>query len=253
MNTYAATAATHEELYSLARGGDMKALERLCTDYRPLFISESMGYRGRMETMDTEDFIQEGFITVWKIVEKGNYQPASGSFGGYLKQAVRFRFNRIWTDFCMKNMVLVGETEDFQGVGYTTRAYGIADCAERCRKQTRERARRWRARKAAETDRQRAEQGLEPIYRPSLATEEEKAAHAEEVRQRKLARERAHQRKLRETDKAGYNEYRRIQGGISRSRKAVENWTAKGNGERAERARMKLAEYEAEMRAFKGA
>ena len=143
-------------------------------------------YLNRMETMDADDFVQEGFITVWKIVKAGNYDEKSGAFGAYLKKAVKNHYCRIWTDFCLKNPVCLGETEDCRG--NITRFYGIAECAERSREQGRERARRWREKEAARIDAERASQGLEPIYRPSKATEAEKAAHEEEMKRRRMER-----------------------------------------------------------------
>ena len=143
-------------------------------------------YLNRMETMDADDFVQEGFITVWKIVTAGNYDTNSGSFGGYLKKAIKYRFSRIWTDFCLKNPVCLGEREDCRG--NITRFYGIAECAGRTREQGRERARRWREKEVARIDAERASQGLEPIYRPSKATEAEKAAHEEEMKRRRMER-----------------------------------------------------------------
>ena len=102
-------------------------------------------------------------------------------------------------------------------------------------------------------DEERAKKGLEPIFRPSMASEAEKEAHKAEMEERRKARNRRYQKELRQKDKTNYNEYRRIQGGISRSKKAVENWTAKGNEVRAAQARQKLAEYEEEMKRFRGA
>ena len=59
------TITTHEVLYRLAHAGLEEALKVLCNDYKPLFLSASEPYRHRMETMETEDFIQEGWICVW--------------------------------------------------------------------------------------------------------------------------------------------------------------------------------------------
>ena len=194
------TTYTHEELYALAHDGSEEALMTLCTDYRPLFLSASEPYRGRMETMGIEDFIQEGWICVWKVCTKGNYEAGSGSFGGYLKQAIKFHYAGLWQKYTQKNLVCQYEAvhradDAFSrniGLGYSDRYYGIDQKAEAYRTQQKERNRRCHERKAAEIDAERAKQGLPPIYRPSMATEAEKVAHAEEMRLRRNERVKAY-------------------------------------------------------------
>ena len=80
------TITTHEVLYRLAHAGLEEALKVLCNDYKPLFLSASEPYRHRMETMETEDFIQEGWICVWKVCKAGNFEVGNGSFGDILRR-----------------------------------------------------------------------------------------------------------------------------------------------------------------------
>ena len=261
---------THEELYRLANKGSEEALMTLCTDYKALFLSASEPYRNRMEAMGTEDFIQEGWICVWKVCSKGNFEPGTGSFGGYLKQAVKFHYAGLWQKYTQKNLVCqheavhtAGAEDAFIrsfGTGYSDRYYGVDRKAEKYREQQKERNRRCADRKAAERDRMRAEQGLPPVWRPSRATEEEKEAHAEEMRARRNARakayQEAHKEEIRERKSRYYMANRRryrVTDGIRRTKASIAKFEAEGNEKRAAKARERLAEYEAEYAEIKKA
>ena len=255
------TITTHEELYRLAHAGSEEALKTLCNDYKPLFLSASEPYRHRMETHTIDDFIQEGWICVWKVCKAGNFEIGSGSFGGYLKQAVRFHFAGLWQKYTQKNLVCQYEAvhradDAFSrniGLGYSDRYYGIDQKAEAYRTQQKERNRRCHERKAAEIDAERAKQGLPPVWRPSMATESEKAAHAEEMRLRRNERVKAYQEKHREEIKARkakyYQEHKRryrVTDGIRQTKASIAKFEAGGRERMAEKARERLARYEAE-------
>ena len=263
------TTYTHEELYALAHDGSEEALMTLCTDYRPLFLSASEPYRGRMETMGIEDFIQEGWICVWKVCTKGNYEAGSGSFGGYLKQAVKFHYAGLWQKYTQKNLVCQYEAVHeadagdafvrFFGTGYADRYYGIDQKAEKYREQQKERSKRYMERKAAEKDRIRAEQGLPPVWRPSKATEEEKAAHMAQVEERRMARVKAYQEEHKEQIKARKAAYYqankrryRVTDGIRRTKASIAKFEAEGRERMAEKARERLSRLEQEYMEIKG-
>ena len=73
---------THEELYLEARAGSETALWQLCTDYRPLFRSESRKYATAMgDIMDADDWICIGNTLVWEIIKKGNFSKNTSSWG----------------------------------------------------------------------------------------------------------------------------------------------------------------------------
>ncbi|MBR1477359.1 MAG: hypothetical protein IJ608_05290 [Lachnospiraceae bacterium] len=150
---------TSEALYGMAVDGDETALWTLCRKYEPLFKSEAKLYRNRMaDAYDTEDFISIGYILVWDITKKQNFSETidggKASFGGYLKQAVQWRYNKLFTDYSLKNLVCTGETEDCRG--NITRTYAVNDKAEVYREQQRERNRRYYDRKIAAIDAKRA-------------------------------------------------------------------------------------------------
>ena len=234
-----------QELARQAMTGNEQALWTLCKSYEPLFKSEARLYQYKMaDAYDVEDFISIGYITVWDIIRKGNFDPETGAFGAYLKQAIQWKFRNTFRDFAMKNMVCIGDEEDFYGT--RTRAYVIHEFAERERELTKVRQERWYRKRAERIDAERAEQGLAPIYRPKYATEEEKAEHEAQVKANARAAQKRYQMEHAEEikeKKAAYfqkNKRRyRLNDKIRNAKLAIEKWTERGNAERCRTTVMK--------------
>ena len=239
-----------QELARQAMTGNERALWTLCKSYEPLFKSEARLYQYKMaDAYDVEDFISIGYITVWDIIRKGNFDPETGAFGAYLKQAIQWKFRNTFRDFAMKNMVCIGVDEDFYGT--TTRAYVVHEFVEKEKEAQRKWTRRWYIKRAERIDAERAEQGLPPIYRPSLATEEEKAAHAAQVKANRTAAVKRYQTEHADKVKAWKADYYqrnkdlyRLNDAVRRAKLSIEKWTAKGNEAKAQQARERLAKYE---------
>ncbi len=104
---------TNEELIRMIADGNETAYAQLFKNIAPITLHEATMYRGKMETYDTEDFLQEGMITCWEIISRGNFK--GGKFSTYFGGAIRKRLIRIWRDYTMKNMICIGESEDCRG------------------------------------------------------------------------------------------------------------------------------------------
>ena len=231
---------TSEELFDKAANGDEQALWSLCKRYEPLFKCEAKIYLYKMaDAYDTEDFLSFGYELIWELTKKQNFK--GGSFGGYLKQATRNRFSNIFRNFAAKNMVCTRDTEDCRGE--ITRTYMIDESFQSYKEKQKVRNADWYRRNAERIDAERAEQGLPKIYRKSLATPEEKAEHDAAVRARAKESVRRYQ--------AAHKEEHRLAMKIRNAKKAIENWTAKGNTKKAEEAKRRLEEAQAELRAKK--
>ena len=231
---------TSEELFNKAANGDQKALWTLCKRYEPLFKSEAKIYHYKMADLyDTEDFLSVGYELIWELTKKQNFK--GGSFGSYLKQAVRNRFNNTFRNFAAKNMVCISDTEDCRGE--VTRTYTVDEAFQDYKEKQKVRNADWRRRKIEKIDAERAAQGLPKIYRKSLATAEEKAEHDAAVKERARENARRYQ--------ATHKEEHRLTMNIRNARKAIENWTAKGNAQKAEEARIRLENAQAELKALK--
>lgn len=130
------SAYSNEELVGIiSKTGDEAAYEQLFRNLRPIILHEAEMYRGKMETYDTEDFLQEGNIVAWEIISWGNFR--GGKFSTYFGGAVRNRFCNIWRDDNLKNLVCIGEQEKYKG--NITRILVESDWAKEDREKQRQR------------------------------------------------------------------------------------------------------------------
>lgn len=161
---------------------DAQVMEELVRRFRPTILGEALKYRDTLP-FDTDDYLQEGRITLWKIALNKNYK--TGNFHNYFISAIRFHYCNLYRDYVLKNFIRIGGYEDIRGNTYQILVE--APAAERYREKHREHCRRSAAKR-------RAAQPPKP-QKPKL-TEEEKIAqrrarslayyyaHADEMNQR---------------------------------------------------------------------
>lgn len=113
------------------------ALEELAQRMRPIIMTEALKYRSRLP-FDTDDYMQEGRILLWKIALQKTYRR--GSFTRYFATAIRFRFSNLYRDYVLKNLVRIGEYQDFYGNTYQILV--VSDYAKNYRMKHREHCRR---------------------------------------------------------------------------------------------------------------
>ena len=83
---------------------DSSTLELLTQMLRPIILSEALKYRTSLP-YDTDDYIQEGRILIWKIALRGKYRR--GSFKRYFGRAIRYRLSNVFRDYVLRNYVRV--------------------------------------------------------------------------------------------------------------------------------------------------
>jgi len=142
------TNLTNEELAERIIGGDENAYDQLFRNLRPVILHEIEIYRGKMETHGTEDLIQECYITCWEVLSRGNWDKGKGKFSTYFGGAIRNRLIRIFRDYNLKNLVCIGEQEDYHG--NISRIYVESDYAKEYREKQRARNKAWYEKKKAE-------------------------------------------------------------------------------------------------------
>ena len=91
------------------------ALEELAQRMRPIIMTEALKYRSTLP-YDSDDYMQEGRILLWQIALQKTYRR--GYFKRYFTSAIRFRFSNLFRDYVLKNLVRVGEYQDFYGITY---------------------------------------------------------------------------------------------------------------------------------------
>ena len=172
-------------------------LETLTQRLRPVILGEALKYRAQLP-YDTDDYLQEGRILLWKIALKRNYR--STNFHNYFVSAIRFRYNNLYRDYVLKNYIRIGGYEDIRGNTYEILVE--AEYAKTYREKHSEHCRRHYAKKKA-AERERL--GL-PAPAPKVKlTEEELAArrrarsrayyhaHADEINRKSRERKRIKQ------------------------------------------------------------
>ena len=177
--------------------GNSDVLETLTQRLRPVILGEALKYRAQLP-YDTDDYLQEGRILLWKIALKRNYR--SVNFHNYFVSAIRFRYNNLYRDFVLKNFIRIGGYEDCRGNTYEILVE--AEYAKTYREKHSEHCRRHYAKKKA-AERERL--GL-PAPAPKVKlTEEELAArrrarsrayyhaHADEINRKSRERKRIKQ------------------------------------------------------------
>ena len=185
---------TNEDLVRIiSETGDERAYEQLFRNLAPITLHEAEMYRGKMDTYDTDDFLQLGNILAWEIISKGSFKK--GRFASYFASAIRKRLVNTYRDYTLKNPVYICEMVDLKG--NATRILGEADYASAYRVKHRAQCRAWYEKKmAVEPPKQKKEpMTKEERSRRVMAYQKEYyAAHPEKYAER-LAKQREYQRR----------------------------------------------------------
>ena len=176
-------------------------LETLTRRLRPIILGEAVKYRGQLP-YDTDDYLQEGRITLWQIAEKKNYKVAENKkFRSYFISAMRFHYCNLYRDYILKNFIRIGGYEDIRGNTYEILVE--PEQAKRYRERHQEDCKRYNERKKERERAERERLGIpEPQPRVKLTEEERIArrrarslayyyAHADEMNQHAKDRRKA--------------------------------------------------------------
>ena len=139
------TNLTNEELVELISAGEEGAYDQLFRNLRPVMLHEAAMYMNKMDTYGLEDLIQECQIVAWEVISRGNFK--GGNFSTYYGAAVRNHLIRIFRDYNLKNLICIGESEDYHG--NITRILVESDYAKEYRRKKAEQQKRWYVKKKA--------------------------------------------------------------------------------------------------------
>ena len=202
---------TNEELVRIISAGEEAAYDQLFLNMKPITISQAKMYLRKMPTYDMDDFIQEGQIVIWKIIDRGNFK--GGSFANYYASAIKFRLCNIYRDYCLKNAIVIAETADDRGEGYNKATLAEATYAETYREKHRRHCRESYQRKKERDAEARRAAGIPEPEPKKKQTKEERiakqvayqkeyyAAHPDKLEERR-AKMRAYEKARRERLKA---------------------------------------------------
>ena len=169
-NIYWADDLTNEDLIMtlIANPNDSMIFEELIQRMKPTIFGEAMAYRSQLP-FDSDDYLQEARIVLWKIAVKGSFRP--GNFKNFFISAIRFHLRHLYRDYVLHNMIQIGGYEDCKGQTFQIliEAPYAAEFREKHRIHCRENYHRRKAREAEERERL----GLPaPAPKPKLSPEE---------------------------------------------------------------------------------
>ena len=97
---------TQEELYTGLANGRFtdEAFEILFKRLRHLVINTAQWYMNPL-SMDENDMCQEAMILLWKLIMKGNYEPALCKFTTFFVKCWKRRLDSLWEKYILKNPV----------------------------------------------------------------------------------------------------------------------------------------------------
>ncbi len=187
-------AMTNEKLVSLIQSGveTENAYQQLFINLKPIIFGEAQMYRSQIIDFDTNDFLQEGYILVWKVISSGGFK--GGKFANYYISAIRRRYISLYRSYTLKNAIRISESEDLYNYGYQVCTLVESDYVRQYREKHREQCKAWYERKKARENAERPAQGIpaperkKPVRQTEFTEEERKKRH----RQRSLEYYRAH-------------------------------------------------------------
>ena len=91
------------------------ALEELTQRMRPIIMTEALKYRSTLP-YDSDDYMQEGRILLWKIALQNNYRR--GSFKKYFATAIRFHLSNLFRDYVLRNYICIENVQTSMGTPF---------------------------------------------------------------------------------------------------------------------------------------
>lgn len=188
---------SNEELYSLYHSGGYadETLSQLIRNLTPMMIFIGQKHLRKISIYDESDYIQEGSFVLWRLLEKDVFNGECKISTLFYKAFERHCI-RLYRDYVLKNMVIIGESPDYHSYGYHICAMVEDDYAKRYREKHREECKRWYD---ANRRKVSADDGKTKL------TEEERR---ERRRQRSKAYYEAHKEQYREAKRKWYEENR---------------------------------------------
>lgn len=193
------TDRTNEELANMYQQSEQAeaALAQLITNLTPMMVKIGKQHLSVCGLYDNDDYIQEGSIVLWNLLEKQTFRNRRGKLSSLFYTAFRNRCIKMYWNYAGKNLFPVSESPDYYNYGYNICRLVIDPRLEEHRFKEKERTARWYEKKT----------GKKRCQRPPVS-EEEKLRREEAARERRKAYYMAHREKYRESKKKWYQEHR---------------------------------------------
>lgn len=174
---------------------DNAALEQLIKNLTPMMVSIGRKHLSKVPLYETEDYIQEGCIALWSLIQKGSYNGGC-KISSLFYTVFERRCTNLFRDYVLKNYIKVHESEDLYHYGYDICTLVIDEYAIQYREKHKEQCRRY-------YEKHHSPQPLQKISQ-KLTEEERKERNRQRSREYYLA----HKEKCREAKRKWYQEHR---------------------------------------------
>lgn len=168
------------------------AFQQLIINLRPMMIKIGRIHLSKIPIYDLDDYVQEGSIVLWKLVESKKYNWY-GNFSTLFYAAFDRKCINLYRDYVLKNMIVLSEAEDFYGYGYHLTRLVEDEYVRKYRERHREECRRW-------YEKHRKNPDAKP--QPKLTEEEKKERRRQRAREYYIA----HREQCREAKRRWYRE-----------------------------------------------
>lgn len=110
---------TNEELLEMYSSGENadNALQQLIKNLTPMMLSIGRKHLAKVPFYDSDDYIQEGCITLWNIIKKDVYNK-NCKLSSLFYTAFDRRCTNLFRDYVLKNLIKIHETDDVYYYGY---------------------------------------------------------------------------------------------------------------------------------------
>lgn len=153
-----------------------EALQQLFTNLKPLTRKTASGYLRYLRIYDIDDFFQEAYIIIWKMAIKYNEGCYDTKFITLYMIALKRRYNSMYRDYMLRNMICLHKGEDCYSYGYTVCTMMESEYAKEYRRKHREQGRKYNNHKQ--------QSKMDTVSQKEKMTEEEK-----KEKKRRYARE----------------------------------------------------------------
>lgn len=172
-----------------------KALLQLIQNLRPMMIKIGRKHLSKIPIYDTDDYVQEGAILLWKLIQRRKYN-GKGKLSSLFYTAFDRRCINIHRDYVLKNLIQIHEANDDQYYyGYHICRLVVDEYATEYRKKKKEWDKRW----AEKTGRKKPDAEKKPVMTPE--------ERREKARQRSREYQAAHRDQCNAAKKKWYKEH----------------------------------------------
>lgn len=139
---------SNEELIALidSDNSSSAALAQLIKNLSPMMVKIGRQHLASLHFYETEDYIQEGSIVLWKLLQSHKYD-GKRKFSNLFYTAFDRKCTSLYRNYVLQNLVQISESVDYYHYGYHIGSFVEHEYARAYIEKQKERNKRWRENK----------------------------------------------------------------------------------------------------------